>query len=67
MTVISKNQAANLADLLRGHQDAILEQWTRAMSGSTRRSDLIKESELRAQCARFLKVVATAAESGVSD
>jgi rsbT co-antagonist protein RsbR len=67
MTVISKSQAANFAELLRGHQDAILEEWIRAMSGSTRRSDLIKESELRAQSTRFLKVVLTAAESGVID
>jgi hypothetical protein len=67
MTVISKNQAANLAEVLRGHQDMILEEWMRAMSASIRRSDLMKEAELRAQCSRFLKVVSAAVESGVSD
>jgi rsbT co-antagonist protein RsbR len=37
------------------------------MSGGARRSDLIKESELRSQCALFLKLLRQGAESGSSD
>ena len=66
MTVIAKNQT-NLAEILRGHQDAILEEWLKAMSGATRRSDLMKESELRSQAARFLKFTSTATEVAGND
>src|SRR3954468_4316153 len=62
MTVVSNNRTANLAEILRGHQDAILDEWLKAMSSSIRRSDLIKESELRAQAARVLKLMAVANE-----
>jgi rsbT co-antagonist protein RsbR len=67
MTVITKNQAANLAEILRGHQDAILEEWLRAMSGSTRRSDLMKDTELRSQAQRFLKLLSAATEAAGND
>ena len=67
MTVVTKNQAANLAEILRGHQDAILNEWLKAITGSTRRSDLMKESELRSQAARFLKLVSAATEAAGTD
>jgi len=66
MSVVN-NQAANLAEILRGHQDAILEEWIKAMSGSTRRTDLMKDSELRSQAQRFLKLVGGATEAGGND
>jgi rsbT co-antagonist protein RsbR len=67
MTVVSNNRTANLAEILRGHQDAILDEWLKAMSSSIRRSDLIKESELRAQAARVLKLMAVANEIADGD
>jgi rsbT co-antagonist protein RsbR len=67
MTVVTRNEAANVAEILRGHQDAILEEWLKAMAGATRRSDLMKESELRSQAARFLKLVSDAAETSGYD
>jgi rsbT co-antagonist protein RsbR len=67
MTVVSKNQTGNLADVLRGHHDAILEDWLKAMSSSTRRSDLIKDSDLRAQSSHVLKLIASASENTGSD
>src|ERR1041385_9014427 len=62
-----KNQAANLAEILRGHQDAILEEWLKAMSGATRRTDLMKDYELRSQAQRFLKLVAGATDVAGND
>ena len=62
-----KNQAANLAEILRGHQEAILEEWLKAIAGSTRRSDLMKDSELRSQAQRFLKLLSGAAEISGAD
>src|SRR6185437_11913333 len=41
--------------------------WIKQMSGATRRSDLIKDTELRAQCSRFLELVRQEVESGSSD
>ena len=62
-----KNQAANLAEILRGHQDAILEEWLKAMSGAIRRTDLMKDYELRSQAQRFLKLVAGATDVAGND
>ncbi len=67
MVVVSNNQASSLAGVLRGHQEAILEEWLKAMTGATRRSDLMKESELRSQALRFLKLMADATETGGYD
>lgn len=67
MSVVTKNQTANLAEVLRGHQEAILEEWLKTITGSIRRSDLMKESELRSQAARFLKLVAAATEVAGTD
>ena len=61
--MISKNQTGNVSEILRDHQDAILEEWLRVMAGATRRSDLMKESELRAQASAFLKLISDASEA----
>ena len=66
MTVV-KNQEANLAEILRGHQDAILDEWLKVMNSSTRRADLIKDSELRSQTQRFLKLLSHATETAGND
>src|SRR5262249_32564463 len=63
----TKSTAVNLAEILRGHQDAILEEWLKAMSGTTRRSDLMSEGELRGQAQRFLKLVSAATETAGND
>lgn len=67
MPVETTNQAANLSEVLRGHQDAILAEWMGAMSNSTRRSDLINEGDLRSQCSRFLKLISAATETAGGD
>jgi len=67
MAVVSKNEAANVAEILRSHQNSILEEWLKAMTGATRRSDLMKESELRSQASRFLKLISDATETAGYD
>jgi rsbT co-antagonist protein RsbR len=41
-----------------------LSDWVKEMNASTRRSDLIKDNELGAQCAQFLKLVRQATQTG---
>lgn len=56
-----------LVEVLAKHEAAVLDEWIKQMSGATRRADLIKDVELRAQCSRFLKLLRQGAESGSSD
>lgn len=64
MTEIQTNQKnGKLATVLGAHTDKILAEWMREMTGTTRRSDLIKESDLRAECSRFLQLMKQATES----
>jgi len=60
-------KALGLAEVLSKHQSSVLEEWIKEMSGATRRSDLMKESDLRAQCSRFLKLLSQGIEFGGSD
>jgi rsbT co-antagonist protein RsbR len=53
-------KASSLGSVLEQHRDEILAEWMREMSGTTRRSDLIKESEMQAQCGRFLQLLTQA-------
>src|SRR5579862_9749441 len=64
MTEMQANQKnGTLASVLGSNTEKILGEWMRQMSGSTRRSDLIKESDLRAECSRFLQLLKQAIES----
>jgi rsbT co-antagonist protein RsbR len=56
-----------LADVLAKHEAGILDEWIKQMSGATRRADLMKDSDLRAQCSRFLKFLKQGIESGSTD
>jgi rsbT co-antagonist protein RsbR len=53
-------KASSLGSVLEQHRDEILAEWMREMSGTTRRSDLIKESEMQGQCGRFLQLLTQA-------
>jgi rsbT co-antagonist protein RsbR len=58
------NQSAiSLSGILAKHEQDILADWVKDMSASTRRSDLIKESDLRAQCSRFLNLMVQGTEA----
>jgi rsbT co-antagonist protein RsbR len=53
-----------ISTLLARDEQTILNDWLKAMSEGTRRADLIKESDLRSQCAQFLKLLRQASETG---
>ena len=64
MSEIQTNQKnGKLASILGGQTEKILDEWIREMTGTTRRSDLIKESDLRTECSRFLQLMRQATES----
>jgi rsbT co-antagonist protein RsbR len=64
---LQSSKSIGLTEVLEKHEAAILDDWIKEMSGATRRSDLIKDSDLRAQCTRFLKLVRQGTEAGSLD
>ena len=68
MSEMQLNQkGAKLVDILSGQEERILAEWMKEMTGSTRRGDLIKESELRAECTQFLKLLKQTTEAAGTD
>lgn len=68
MSEMQTNQKnGTLASVLGRNTEKILAEWMRQMSGATRRSDLIKEADLRGECTRFLQAMRQATESGGAD
>lgn len=61
MATTTVNQKVSLGTIIEQHRETILAEWLREMSGATRRSDLMKESELHAQCNQFLSLLGKAA------
>lgn len=64
MATMLNQQTTSLASIIAKHKSEILSQWIREMSSATRRSDLIKDSEVQSQCARFLDLLGDAAPAG---
>jgi len=60
MATTLNHKTSNLGAIITQNRDAILNGWLRDMIGSTRRSDLMKESELQAQCHQFLSLLTQA-------
>lgn len=63
MATILNEKTNSLGSIIYVHKDTILEEWLREMSGSIRRSDLIKGAELQSQCSRFLGLLVEATSS----
>jgi rsbT co-antagonist protein RsbR len=63
VTMPSRRGSTTIADVIEKNETHILQEWMQEMAGSTRRSDLMKESELRSQCASFLSLLRDAARS----
>src|SRR5262245_23512769 len=59
---IDKSTSA-LAGILARNQDQLLSEWLKEMTGSTRRSDLMNEADLRSQCTQFLRLMNKALET----
>ena len=57
-------KSIGIAAVVARYEDVILAEWMNEMKGSVRRNDLIKESELRAQCQQFLRSFNEALTSG---
>lgn len=66
-TVSIDQKAQGLAGLIARNEKEILSEWIREMTGATRRTDLIKESEIQVQCSEFLQLMNEALVAGDSD
>jgi rsbT co-antagonist protein RsbR len=65
MATVLNHRTTTLSSIIAQHRDEILSDWLRGMIGTTRRTDLMKESELQSQSNQFLGLLAQAtAESG---
>ena len=58
MATMINQKTSVLGSLIAQNKDQILREWTAEMTESARRGDLMKEGELRSQCARFLDLLA---------
>ena len=68
MSALPQDQVgSSLSAILSRDEQSILAEWIKEMSASTRRGDLIKESELRTQCSQFLQLVTQAADKAGSN
>lgn len=66
MATALNQKAGNLGSILAQHRDRILSEWLREMSGTTRRSDLMNDAEVKSQCTRFLDLLIQATADGGS-
>ena len=60
MATTLNQKASNLASIIAQHKAEILSEWLRDMGAANRRSDLMKDSELKAQCSQFVELLAQA-------
>jgi len=56
-----------ISDVLRNQEATILPEWIRELAGSTRRSDLMSDADLRAQTTDLLRQITAAAQRGGTD
>ena len=61
------NKLSVLPAILAQNEATILAEWIKEMSGALRRSDLIKEDDLRVQCSVFLRQMRQGLETGATD
>jgi rsbT co-antagonist protein RsbR len=57
MATLINQKTSALGSLIAQNKEQILREWIGEMSDSARRGDLMKEGELRSQCARFLDLL----------
>jgi rsbT co-antagonist protein RsbR len=62
-TIPIDQRSSALSTVLSRSQHEIVAEWIQEMNVSTRRSDLIKESELQNQCAQFLRLMKNALDA----
>ena len=59
---MTTNGASRLPEILQRHESAILSEWMEEQKANVRQTGLIKEQELRVQCAEFLGQLRKAAQ-----
>jgi len=65
MSTIPRNdRTRQVSALLTRNEETFVNEWLRQMSGATRRSDLMKETELRTQCSQFLRLLQNGLNGG---
>jgi rsbT co-antagonist protein RsbR len=57
-------KAVKLSSIIGDHEEQILADWMKEINASTRRNDLIKDADLRAQCSRLLHLMIQATATG---
>jgi rsbT co-antagonist protein RsbR len=55
---------SRIAEVLKKYETELLTSWTQNMPASTRRADLIGESEFREQCTQFIRLLQEATQHG---
>ncbi len=61
---MTSNRKSRLPEILKKHEAELVGEWIKEQMGSGGAVGRIKESELREQCGRFLRLVQEAAQSG---
>jgi len=56
-----------IAEVIRKHEADLTSDWIQEMASSTRRSDLMKDSELKNQASQFVKALSSAVEGGSTE
>jgi len=67
VTTSVHQEAPGIGPIIARHESEILADWIREMSVATRRSDRMKDDEVRSQSAQFLRLMKQATESGGSN
>lgn len=57
-------RSGDLTSILTRREDVILSEWMQEMSGAVRRTDLLKDTDLRSECVQFLRLLRAALEAG---
>ena len=63
MATVLNQKTSNLGSILAQHRAEILSEWLREMGEATRRSDLMKDTEVQSQCKRFLDLLVQGSEA----
>ena len=56
-----------IAEVIRKHESDLISDWLKEMAPSTRRSDLIKESDVKTQAVQFVQALGGAVTAGSTD
>jgi rsbT co-antagonist protein RsbR len=64
MNALPLTKSKGIASIVAKNEEMILAEWIKEMTGSVRRSDLLREADLRKECAQFLRLMTVGLEQG---